>query len=677
MRLRVTTLLLFCSFIVFAQEQTKEKTFIKNDVRTWKLSNMFTYADTIPVDTATNLHQINNPLFQQSVGWVTTGNIGAPAQALFFPDVKRHDGNIFLTPLLPYLEQPEDYVFYNTKTPYANFTYQNGYPKRRSEEYVHILFTQNVNRRINIGAKLAVRSSIGRYESQRTDHSDFRLHGSYNGDYYSGHGSISYHKAKIEENGGVLKDEYVYDPQDDKYKNPEDVPVKTMNSLNRTSLYRFFYTHSFDLAHVDRVDEDSSIFEVPVMTAYHTFDLETTHRWFKMGDLKTDKNSLPMIFPNNLEAGKNFKLYDDQRVADTTRYVKMHNTFQLKMTEEYNSLLRFGLRVFVEHELHRYVYPDTAVVTEKETAYGDVIKTLHYRQSSPEVQNNIILGGEIFKHRGDNLSFDAMAKIYVLGKRDGDFEIDGHVKTTFPFLCDTTISVWGKANFQLRSPSFWENKYVSNIYRWNNKLSKEENLTIKGGIRFNGWNTEIMVYYSLLNDRIYYAFDGMPATSPHEVNVLGAQLKTHLHIWGFNTINTLALQESSDADVVSLPRFIAYSSNFFEHRFFDVLTFQLGADLQYNTAFFAPQYNPATMQFCSQVKETRYDEKGNIILERRDVGDYLYFDPFINIQIKRVRAYFKYSHLNSIWGSGDHFMTVGYPANPKSMKFGISWNFYD
>ena len=95
-----------------------------------------------------------------------------------------------------------------------------------------------------------------------------------------------------------------------------------------------------------------------------------------------------------------------------------------------------------------------------------------------------------------------------------------------------------------------------------------------------------------------------------------------------------------------------------------------------NTGF-APQYKPATMQFWSQVKETRYDEKGNIILERRDVGDYLYFDPFINIQIKRVRAYFKYSHLNSIWGSGDHFMTVGYPANPKSMKFGISWNFYD
>lgn len=676
MRLVVSLFLLLSFTLLVAQEQPKEKTFIMNDVRTWKLTNMFTYADTLPVDTATNLHQINNPLYRQSVGWVTTGNIGAPAQSLFYPDIKRFEGNIFLTPLVPYIESAEDYIYYNTKTPYANFTYQNGYPKRRSEEYVHVLFTQNVNRRVNIGAKLAVRSSVGRYEAQRTNHVDFRLHGSYNGDYYSGHGSVSYHKAKIEENGGVLLDDYIINSGDYDFDKAEDVPVKMMDGVNRTSLYRIFYTHSMDLAHVERMDTDSVAYEVPVATCYHTFNFETSHREFKVSDMELDYDNLKMIFPNNYADDVTFDLYDTQRTGDSIRYFNIKNVFQVKLAEEFNSLLRFGLRVFIENNIRRYQSPDGVDVVVTTDKYGNDVESIHYRDASKDTEVTTSIGGEIFKHRGDNLSFNAMAKLYIQGYRVGDLELDGKVKTMFNIL-GTKASVWGSGHFELRSPERWENYYTSNLYRWSEILDNETSMTIMGGLRFDDWNTELMGFSSTIDNKIYYASDGKPRNASSAVEVVGAQLKFHLQGAGFNTINRCAVQHTTDESVVAVPLFVAYSSNFFEHRFFDVLTLQLGFDLQYSTAFYAPRYNPATMQFCSQIEQTIYDSKGEIIQERRKVGNYPYLDPFLNMQIKRVRVYFKYSHVNSQWGNTDHFMTVGYPTNPQSMKFGLSWNFYD
>lgn len=685
MKFRLTAILLLFTMFVSAQEEKKEKAFIPNDVRTWKMTNMFTHADTIPIDTATNLHQVNDPLYHQSLGWVTTGNIGAPAKALYYPDVFRHQGNIFLTPLLPYIEQPEDYVFYNTKTPYANFTYQKGFPKRRSEEYVHILFTQNVNRKVNFGAKLAVRSSIGRYEAQRIDHYDFRLHGSFNGEYYNGYGSVSYHKAKISENGGIMDEALIRDPnpeEKDMYKKPEDLPVNMMNAVNKTSLYRIFYTHSFDLAHVERLDIDSTVYEVPVMTAFHTFHLETSHREFKMSSLPKDTSMLNEIFPNELEDGQKFPFYDKARTADSTRYFSLKNIFQLKMTEEFNSLLRFGVRAFLETEINLYTYPDFPQTTEKETQYGDIEKTFHYRKKKSDFTDDLrmSIGGEISKHRGENLSFSAMAKCYFMGYREGDFVIDGHINTSFPFL-KSTASVWGQCLAERRSPDFWEEKYISNLYQWDNDLNAEQSLNVRGGIRIGQLNTEVTGYFSQISDMIYFGPDGKPRnySSNTGLQLMGVQLKTHLQGAGFNTITRCAVQHTSNENVVALPLFAVHSSNFFEHRFFDVLTFQLGIDLQYNTKYLAPLYNPATMQFCSQEIKEKKNEKGETIVVGRKFGNYVYFDPFVNIQIKRVRAYFKYSHVNSMWKwfEDSYFLTAGYPSNPQTMKFGISWNFYD
>ena len=45
------------------------------------------------------------------------------------------------------------------------------------------------------------------------------------------------------------------------------------------------------------------------------------------------------------------------------------------------------------------------------------------------------------------------------------------------------------------------------------------------------------------------------------------------------------------------------------------------------------------------------------------------------IAIKRVRGYINVSHVNA--GTGHQFWAPHYPIDPMSIRFGISWNFYN
>jgi hypothetical protein len=115
--------------------------------------------------------------------------------------------------------------------------------------------------------------------------------------------------------------------------------------------------------------------------------------------------------------------------------------------------------------------------------------------------------------------------------------------------------------------------------------------------------------------------------------------------------------------VLPLPEFTAYSSNFYENVLFQVLKFQIGFDLRYHTKYYAPTYMPATGQFHTQ----------NI----RKIGNYPFFDAFVNFHLKRARIFVKGDHVNAGLMGYDYFYSVGYPANPISVKFGVSWNFYN
>ncbi|WP_430384546.1 putative porin, partial [Bacteroides ovatus] len=50
---------------------------------------------------------------------------------------------------------------------------------------------------------------------------------------------------------------------------------------------------------------------------------------------------------------------------------------------------------------------------------------------------------------------------------------------------------------------------------------------------------------------------------------------------------------------------------------------------------------------------------------------------YANLHLKRTRFYVMMYHVNQGMSSPNYFLSPHYPINPRVLKFGLSWNFYD
>lgn len=618
-------------------------------VKAWHMTDDYTMADTTVVDTILAEHQVHNPIWRKSVSSVTLGNLGSPAISTFYPALERDPGNVFYNSLKFHTLDEEDFTFYNTVTPYANLTYQKGIPKAEREEFFSVLFTQNANRRLNFGAKMDINAALGRYEAQDADMFKMGFWSSYDGDIYSMQLQAWYQKFEIEESGGLSNDSVVIDPDSYDYDKATDMPVNYVNARNRLATYRLLFAQSLNIGSVTRTEGDSVEYDIPVATAFYKFYIDRSHHEFTIDELKS--------FPEDIYPER----YTNPKAThDSRKYMVVSNLFQLKLNEEFNSLLRFGLRAYVGNLVRQYYNDEESELVYDEETDEETLVTR--RRGRNKVSSYI--GGQIFKNIGDVLRWNAGVRFVMQGYDAGDLTADGNVSLTLGSGRWQT-NVWGKAVYQLRTPTLWEESYTSNHYKWDLHLDREQNLDISAGVRIPGIGFEGSVFSSTLSDRVYFGKDGIPDQKSDVTQLFGVYVREHLHQPNTNlhSIIRFAVQKTSDNDVVPAPKFALTATSYWEHLFFGVLLTQFGVDVRYNTKYYTPAYIPALMQFVPQ--------------DERKIGGYGYLDPFINFHLKKIRAYVKYEHVNYYWGSNDYFHTIHYPANPGTFKFGLSWNFYD
>jgi hypothetical protein len=92
-------------------------------------------------------------------------------------------------------------------------------------------------------------------------------------------------------------------------------------------------------------------------------------------------------------------------------------------------------------------------------------------------------------------------------------------------------------------------------------------------------------------------------------------------------------------------------------------TLQPGLNFFYNTSYYADSYNPALRSFYLQ--------------DKKEIGNYLYMDVFINLKIQRARIFVTYTHFNAAFMGKTYFTTPSYPMQDGAFRFGVSWRFHD
>ena len=125
------------------------------------------------------------------------------------------------------------------------------------------------------------------------------------------------------------------------------------------------------------------------------------------------------------------------------------------------------------------------------------------------------------------------------------------------------------------------------------------------------------------------------------------------------------LQHSTDQEQMPVPLWTSKNSLYADFNLFrNAMRLQFGVDLRYLTSFYVPAYDPAGGLFYHQ-HETK-------------VGNYIWGDVFINLQVRRASIYAKAGHVNALWESHPtYFLLPHYPGQKFGFFWGIVWNFFD
>lgn len=123
-------------------------------------------------------------------------------------------------------------------------------------------------------------------------------------------------------------------------------------------------------------------------------------------------------------------------------------------------------------------------------------------------------------------------------------------------------------------------------------------------------------------------------------------------------------QYSTDQDQVNVPLWTSKNSLYADFSLFGrALRMQLGTDIRYFSSFYPDSYDPATGLFYQQESK---------------IGDYLWADIFLNLQVKRASIYLKAGHINALWENHPrYFLLPHYPGQKFGLFWGMTWHFFD
>lgn len=221
----------------------------------WTIDRKF--GSVLPAEPDTLPHLYMNTTFNQGItgDYNTTGSNYTPRLSrIFFDRQSIPDMFIFTQPYSYVNQQPDDFLFMNTLSPFTNVYYDNCGDKQFGEDRVGAKFSVNANKRTNVGFDLNYAYARGYYSNQPVSHFNGTLFGSYLGDRYNMHVFFNAAHQKVSENGGITDDEYVVHPeafQDDYTEN--EIPTVLSNNWNRNDHQHLFLTHRYNLGFYRKV----------------------------------------------------------------------------------------------------------------------------------------------------------------------------------------------------------------------------------------------------------------------------------------------------------------------------------------------------------------------------------------------------------------------------------------
>ncbi len=644
-------------------ETKKKKKIVPNDVRAWTVDEKYGNMSEADVDTLHHMF-MNTDLPEGIEGhYNSLGNVGSPRQSRIYMERPITPDFIFVAPFDMFFIDTDNFCFYNTKSPFMNVTYNWNGSKNTGSDHVKVLYTNNAGKKFNFGGIFDYIYGRGYYDTQSTSYMNASAWASYIADKYNFHFYYQHNFMKTAENGGIEDEGYITNPENmARELTSNDIPTVLSQTWNRQEHDVVFFNHHYNMGFYRDEEVDSvttkEVF-VPVSKIFHSVKLQNmmrNHRAYKETENYHSYTYLP-----------------GDSTQDYTKYFNMKTLLGVSMCEGFNKWAMFGLNAYVGYEHNRFVLPDS-------TRYGGLYtnKTgLVDNQSYKE--HNILVGGQIIRTQGTTVHYNLDGEFVVAGEDVGQFEVDGHAEVNIPLLGDTA-QVALNASIKNIGPSFYFDHYHSKHAWWENEMENEFRQRIEGVIDIPHTHTKITLGVENIKNYCYFQNTGIalptsdgksvvsnnvsPMQCSDNIQVVSANLRQNFKLGILHWENDITYQTCSHSDVLPLPVVSLYTNLYLRFKIAKVLKTEFGADMKYFTEYNAPDYSPVIGMFMNQHQQ-----------KKEKVGNYPLLSVYANFDLKRTRFYVMYHHFNQ--SDGRYFWSPNYPMNPASIRFGLSWNFYD
>jgi hypothetical protein len=611
-------------------------------IKEWNLSSDFTEEVVIPFDTVFSLYHRYRIADKYSPFNATLGNYGLPFYQLDFFDRVNDPDKYLYSYYYPFMHVPDKAVFMNTMVPFTELVWSFGAPRKLSEQTFRVRHSQNINRYLNFGIIYDIIFSLGQYNYQRAEDKNFSINTSYTRERYKLYFSAGLNSIVNFENGGISDASYIGNVT------TREIPVNlgsldnaetTLKNKNLLLVQR--YTIGAKKVNPkDTVSVKPSGFLGLSGTFTHVFMIENNK--------KSYKDSYPIS-----------GLYDSIYISKTTTFDSLYsrsikNTVRFDFTTNESRKFRLGGGFGIRNELFRY----SQIIPTHDTLVAD---TATWKNS-----NNALLG-RLYNDIGDKFRWIATGELYFTGYRAGDFKVNGEISKSFDFKKGRG-SLYFRGGIANITPSFWYHQWGSNNFEWKNNLNKEFRVDFSSGFSYPQRKMEVKFNYAIINNYTDFDLTAKPSQFSPGLSVTSLMLSKELRLWKFHLATDGLIQKSSNAEILDLPFVTLRAAGYFEHLFKfkstnGRLNTQLGADVTYNSLYYAYSYMPSTGRFYRQ--------------DKVKTGNYPFVNLFINLKIKRTRIFVMMDHANFGLMGNNYDMVPSYLMNIRMFRYGLAWTFYD
>ena len=584
-------------------------------------------------------------------GYVTLGNNGNVAYPILFTPILKAGWDAGFHAFDLYKYTIENTKFFQTTRPYTELSY---FLASGKEQVVKVLQTQNIKPNWNVGIDYRLISSPGFFQTQNTNHNNYRLFSHYQGKRkrYSAYFVLMGNKLGSAENGGIQNDSFLLDPNrkrrmtvpvhlgsDSLSQNIFSTKISTGNIYND---FTAFFRQSYDIGKKDSIiinDSTTEYLFYPKLRFQHTINYTSSSYEFK------DTVNNPILAMTDSAFFK--------QNYDTSLHPTYGLNFLVKDKWKYVSN-DFVIRQFPETKnLGQYI--DAGLRLENFSGFFYSGKKNFY---------NVVLHGE-YRNKTRNKKWDAVlnGEFYATGLNAADFNVYASVARTLnQKLGDVQLS-FQNVN---RSPSYiYEGNSSFNFD--NNLKTNKENITVLTATAINRRFTLMARNISITN---YTYFKNFYQTDQFNglVNLtqITASAKTKI-VGHLNLYSNFIIQQTTGNNPIHVPLFYTQQKLAFEGNYFKNLNLSTGIDVKYNTPYKADNYSPVMGKFFPQ--------------DSAVINNLPQLNLFFNFRIKSFSAFIKAENLNTfkiengITFTNNNFAAPLYPTPGMIIRFGVKWGF--